>query len=252
MIKIYSAPAGTDILESHQMSHKEQTEVYTMQFKYVPSKHCLLFCGSIILLLPLNKQIAIQCIQRHLFIFALSFFLWSLFLSLLDYAFTHIYKQDYRCKLKMGSLWKNNEKRALKGVATPSVKHQRQWQRPIQINGDFSQASTQVSSGVSEVCRLPLGVFMPLRFMYSEGKRIFFFYLYRCTIWTLNLSLCEPIKKWCRLCFRTHIDGPLGDLKCTKFHKLKCKSDSYTTVWTDTKEFTLRITTWIKFPLIWP
>ena len=111
MIKIYSAPAGTDILKSHQMPHKHQTEVYTMQFKYVPSKHCLLFCGSIILLLPLNKQIAIQ---RLLFIFALSFFLWNLFLSLLDYAVIHIYKQDYHCELKLGSLRKNKEKRALK------------------------------------------------------------------------------------------------------------------------------------------
>ena len=45
------------------------------------------------------------------------------------------------------------------GVPTPSVKRQRQ--RPIQVNGDFSQASTQASSGIFEVCRLPLDVFMP-------------------------------------------------------------------------------------------
>ena len=44
------------------------------------------------------------------------------------------------------------------GVPTPSVKRHRQ--RPIQVNGDFSQASTQVSSGIFEVCRLPLGVFV--------------------------------------------------------------------------------------------
>ena len=50
-------------------------------------------------------------------------------------------------------------------MPTPSVKRQWQWQRPIQVNcvnGDFSQASTQASSGIFEVCRLPLGVFMPL------------------------------------------------------------------------------------------
>ena len=89
MIRIYSASVGTNILESHQMPHKQQTEVYTMQFKYVPRKHCLLFWGSIILLLLLNKQIAIE---RHLFIFHPFFFLWSLFLSLLDYTFIHISK----------------------------------------------------------------------------------------------------------------------------------------------------------------
>ena len=47
---------------------------------------------------------------------------------------------------------------SVKGVPTLSVKRQ----RPIQVNGDFSQASTQASSSIFDVWRLPLGVFMPL------------------------------------------------------------------------------------------
>ena len=49
-------------------------------------------------------------------------------------------------------------------MPTPSVKRQRQ--RPIQVNGDFSQVSTQAASGIFEVCRLPLGVFMPLMLIF--------------------------------------------------------------------------------------
>ena len=52
-----------------------------------------------------------------------------------------------------------------------------------------------------------------LRFIYSERKRqrIFFFYLCRCSILTVNWILYEAMWKRCRFRYRTNISEPLNN-----------------------------------------